>query len=475
MANKQLPPGWGNNKSSGKPNWENQKQEPEKEEQEPAQSKDDVSQNEDVPISNEPMQEGDKVEPIDDSTATTSDETDAKNTETTPAETTSDSENPTTPILNDNVQYEKGTSKKSKAPMIVLIVLFVIVVIAFALFVLWHFHEKKVAENTASISVATPINEIAVRATIPATEETTATTITTTTTTTQATTTTVAVTTTKATTAPLAVLPDRTYDAIVGAYSSGINIYSSPYSDHTVIGALVPSETFRVDSYYVDDNDKVWFRLNGDNGWIDGYDDFSCPYLEYFNLIEWSDDLLFTHFDIDKDGTDEWIFQTGTCMADMTYEVYTADSACGIKYLGTIPNGALCEDEKGQLITAYGHMGWEAAYIVTMKANVLSLQLLFEHDNVIEYTTPGTVVESWTRQDVFGSSTSTDYSYDTYAYGSDGVLSDGRGNESDEYDDDYIDEETPNVFCPNCGYGYFETGVGTEGFTCPSCGYNWLP
>ena len=41
--------------------------------------------------------------------------------------------------------------------------------------------------------------------------------------------------------------------------------------------------------------------------------------------------------------------------------------------------------------------------------------------------------------------------------------------------DSFYEEETPNVWCPNCGYGFFTTGVGTEGFTCPSCGHNWLP
>ena len=42
-------------------------------------------------------------------------------------------------------------------------------------------------------------------------------------------------------------------------------------------------------------------------------------------------------------------------------------------------------------------------------------------------------------------------------------------------DDSFYEEETPNVWCPNCGYGFFTTGVGTEGFICPNCGHNWLP
>lgn len=42
-------------------------------------------------------------------------------------------------------------------------------------------------------------------------------------------------------------------------------------------------------------------------------------------------------------------------------------------------------------------------------------------------------------------------------------------------DDSFYMDEIPNVWCPNCGYGFLTTGVGTEGFTCPSCGHNWLP
>ena len=42
-------------------------------------------------------------------------------------------------------------------------------------------------------------------------------------------------------------------------------------------------------------------------------------------------------------------------------------------------------------------------------------------------------------------------------------------------DDSFYMDETPNVWCPNCSYGFFTSGVGTEGFTCPNCGHNWLP
>lgn len=38
-----------------------------------------------------------------------------------------------------------------------------------------------------------------------------------------------------------------------------------------------------------------------------------------------------------------------------------------------------------------------------------------------------------------------------------------------------IKTEEPNVWCPECGEGFFTTGIGTDGLTCPNCGYNWFP
>ena len=42
-------------------------------------------------------------------------------------------------------------------------------------------------------------------------------------------------------------------------------------------------------------------------------------------------------------------------------------------------------------------------------------------------------------------------------------------------DDSFYEEETPNDWCPNCDYGFFTTGVGTDGLNCPACGHNWMP
>lgn len=42
-------------------------------------------------------------------------------------------------------------------------------------------------------------------------------------------------------------------------------------------------------------------------------------------------------------------------------------------------------------------------------------------------------------------------------------------------DDSFYIDDSPNVWCPECGYGFYTTGVGTEGLNCPSCGNNWMP
>ena len=41
--------------------------------------------------------------------------------------------------------------------------------------------------------------------------------------------------------------------------------------------------------------------------------------------------------------------------------------------------------------------------------------------------------------------------------------------------EDHNCDDYPNVICPNCGWGVFTTGVGTDGWDCPECGTNIIP
>lgn len=43
------------------------------------------------------------------------------------------------------------------------------------------------------------------------------------------------------------------------------------------------------------------------------------------------------------------------------------------------------------------------------------------------------------------------------------------------YEDDVHSLPQAHIWCPNCGYDFFTTGLGTEGFICPECGHNWYP
>ena len=40
---------------------------------------------------------------------------------------------------------------------------------------------------------------------------------------------------------------------------------------------------------------------------------------------------------------------------------------------------------------------------------------------------------------------------------------------------DFDFDESPNIWCPKCGKGYFITGVGLDGLNCSECGCVWLP
>lgn len=52
-------------------------------------------------------------------------------------------------------------------------------------------------------------------------------------------------------------------------------------------------------------------------------------------------------------------------------------------------------------------------------------------------------------------------------------------NDDIDYNNDQYGQsdfvETPNVWCPECGYGFFVTDVGFEGLNCPNCGATFMP
>ena len=52
--------------------------------------------------------------------------------------------------------------------------------------------------------------------------------------------------------------------------------------------------------------------------------------------------------------------------------------------------------------------------------------------------------------------------------------SDNTASNIDEVKNDNSDN-SPNVWCPKCGKGYFITGVGLDGLSCSECGCVWLP
>lgn len=361
----------------------------------------------------------------------------------------------------------KEQIKTKKPTVIIIVVLIAAIVAALSVFAFLHFGREKPDSNDSAIeSTDTQRTEVTT-----ATTTTSTTTVSTTvdTTTTAATTSSTAITTTskpatvlnETTDIPLSIDSDQTYEAIVTPGSTG-EVYKSPDYSSDVINTLEANEKIQVDSYFVDEYLQIWFRLKGDKGWIDEYQ-IKSAYLDYFNIMRntyYTDNeeyYIFSHYDIDKDGTDEWLFQKGTSASDMEFDVYTANNRQA-EYIGSIPFGTLYTTDNGELISKYEQMDAEVAYTITLEQGVLSSQLLFQNENVSEYSEPGKVLETWLVYEIFG---------DKDDYNNDGINADGK--DTGELD------LSPNVWCPECGYGFFTTGVGNEGFICPECGHNWYP
>lgn len=450
MPNKQLPPSWGNPNKSAKPNW--------------AANKYAVAENQTEIIS----QSKETTE-----SAKKQVQLQVKNTETEIVNASVDIEDTSkvkqeeskddtiSKILDSNPKDESNdvsADKKKSTSTIILVIAMIIVIIAMVIFALLYFCGKGSDKNntsseskTSQTPVSTEVTTISPETTtvITSTTEQTETTTTTTTTTTTMSTTSSNKTINASSTAKL----DRTYEAIVKS-SSTVQVYDSPNYSANVIKTLKSGEKMQVDSYFVDENLQVWFRIKDNKGWIEQYQ-ITCAYSDYFDIMldiyysENGEYFTFTHYDIDKDGTDEWLFEKGENYADMEYDVYTANNR-EAEYLGSIPFGTLYTTDTGELISKIEQMGTEIAYSISLDQDVLSCQLYFKKENVSEYSKSGELLETWMMKDILG--------------------------EKNNYEISAVElDTTANEWCPNCGYGFFTSGVGTEGFICPECDYSWYP
>lgn len=267
---------------------------------------------------------------------------------------------------------------------------------------------------------------------------------------------------------------DRTYQGITGS-DSGKNIfYENPDSRSQELDVVGNDIRYTVVDYRYNEHEQIYYKVSGRKGWIS---DFSCPLTQYIYLAmrlcrAYSENNAFATYDIDNDGTSEWIFQVGNDATEYEFWVYSAKGDYA-ESIGTMPFGSLYVDKKGNLITKYEKLGHEVAYQVEYHNGSLNVKMIYENSNLDEYTNPGEKVPTTTIGSIID-----DSKY--YSAPSTSVICENCFERYDSSEYDYCpycfynwepDETDYNLFCDNCGYKGFTTGVGVEGIICPDCGH----
>ncbi len=148
-----------------------------------------------------------------------------------------------------------------------------------------------------------------------------------------------------------------------------------------VIYYLHTSWDENIDAVVREENERVGSEGQSQIGITsDAYQELYGPLLEK-TLVEYKDSggesLIYYEFDIDKNGVKELLIQTGTCLEDYMYEIYTIEDGKDV-YLGEISDfsSSFYVDENGgtenYIIQVVQHMGNEVVYKVFLQNGVLS-------------------------------------------------------------------------------------------------------
>ena len=275
-----------------------------------------------------------------------------------------------------------------------------------------------------------------------------------------------------------------------------LNPKVSPYYNDKDARKVNFGDPFIAIDFTYDNCGGVWLKTTK-NDWVLDAEGWS----RYFNLIDYMkyeydmnrDNCYFT-YDVDHDGSLEWFLQEGDARSNSFYYVFspTADFPyCA----GTIVHGILYETDDGELVLQDCYSGGETLYRITYKNGIIDAKMIYDR-TVDSYSTPGTEIKGYTYDYFFDGripriagdyppfhdfelEEETEYFDDSYYDDYDDNYDDYEDDYSDyteePEDDDWTDWETPNVWCPECGYGMFITGIGDEGIDCPDCGANYFP
>ena len=461
MANKNLPPGWGNRNSSAKPDWGNQKKEQPKQESQYISASNDNEKIEN-PIKPKEISEAPKAEISEQTVVIPSDEkTEEIIAETEARENVSISEQTVKTVSVDEESDTEQAPKKSNAAIVVLIVLLVAAVIALGVFAVLYFIKDKPKEDSNSVSDNVSAIVTETTTTDISTTTTEATTTATETTTTQTTTSTTETTTTT-TTATL--FNGNDY---LGFWHPE-NDAESELTIHSIDSSTV---TFSLWYYRLWSIENLTAIVEQNSAYF--YDD------EIEGILTFDDDSIRLYVTMSN-------ISGIPSQYEEVYDMRINDSVQygdGLKYFDNPTIAPVTPNPTGELFaletTMYGQInchggtvaGYDSSYICdgggksTIRDSLGDTWHISTWRGCYNYGTVWYECYDSDDGDYYGW---VDSSYiDFYTY-DDGIGADGLGaDETASYSSDY-------TWCPNCTYGFPSTGIG--GFQyCPYCAYTWLP
>lgn len=276
----------------------------------------------------------------------------------------------------------------------------------------------------------------------------------------------------------------------VGYRSSGQCIKYSVYSEPNYNGAVLwqSDSPGRLDALTVDNYGNFWYSLEDHSGYV-VENEITSPLAQYYNAVRgcYAEEYSggFVHCDINGDNIEEWIFRCGRNSSEYKYEIYTVYTGeIDTIMCGAIPYGSLWIDDSGNLYTQVEKMGYNTPYKVSLQGSIVSADEVETLPNDVHAITETSYIsvlgENYTDpyiNNMKGIDASTGKSiHENPAYSSpEPEYVEPITEAPTPSSDPPFNEDAPNVWCPDCGYGFFTTGVGANGLDCPNCGKNFMP
>lgn len=262
-------------------------------------------------------------------------------------------------------------------------------------------------------------------------------------------------------------------------------VYSEPNYNSTIL--RYSGDRSRVGDLIIDGYGNFWFPLEDGSGYVTENTTMSS-YLWACQIVRqeyWKDyNRYYYHYDMDGDGTEEWIFDIKDYYGARKLEIYTTESDnFFFTYCGELTLGTLYTDPDGVLYNKLENSGVAAIQKITLSGVALNVTEVSELPSTAaelrgyiyydllgpNYTDPGDAGS----KTIDGSTGQAVNENPAYAGQNPEYVEVQTDPPQVEYE--IPDFDSPNVWCPYCGYGFFTSGIGAEGLDCPLCGQNFMP